>query len=147
VQSTVPACPDCGSAYRVVPYRTVSSLTPSSSCVDFAIQFAKALGARVVVFSHSPSKKDDCLSLGADEFVTTDKEGFEKPFFDKIDYILSCADVETIPLGELASTLKVGGLVTSVGLPDGEWKGLQPQLMASNGSSIGCSHIGSKKEA
>ncbi|GFZ45010.1 alcohol dehydrogenase (NADP+) [Saitozyma sp. JCM 24511] len=113
----------------------------------FAIQFAKALGARVVVFSHSPSKKADCLSLGADEFVTTDSEGFEKPFFDKIDYILSCADVETIPLGELASTLKVGGLVTSVGLPDGEWKGLQPQLMASNGSSIGCSHIGSKKEA
>ncbi|WWD18643.1 hypothetical protein CI109_103096 [Kwoniella shandongensis] len=113
----------------------------------FAIQFAKALGAHVIVFSHSPSKKEDSLSLGADEFVSTDEDGFADKYFDKIDYILSAADAEKIPLSDLLSTLKIDGKITSVGLPDKPWEGLQPQIMASNASCIGCSHIGSKKEA
>ncbi len=47
----------------------------------------------------------------------------------------------------MMSMLKIEAKFTSVGLPDGAWEGLQPQIMASNASSIGCSHIGSKKEA
>jgi len=112
-----------------------------------AIQFAKALGARVIVFSHSPNKKQDCLDLGADEFVVSGEKDFAKPYFDKLDYILSAADVESIPLGDFVSMLKIDGKLTSVGLPDGEWTGLQPQMMASNASCIGTSHIGSKVEA
>jgi len=34
-----------------------------------AVKFAKALGAHVVVFTTSPSKKEDALRLGADEVV------------------------------------------------------------------------------
>lgn len=113
---------------------------------DLAIQFAKALGARVIVFSHSPSKKQDSLDLGADEFVVSGEKDFAKPYFDKLDYILSAADVESIPLGDFVSMLKIDGKLTSVGLPDGEWTGLQPQMMASNASCIGTSHIGSKVE-
>ncbi|WVW84862.1 hypothetical protein I302_106897 [Kwoniella bestiolae CBS 10118] len=112
-----------------------------------AIQFAHHLGAKVVVFSHSPDKKSDALSLGADEFVSTSDEGFAKKYFDKIDYILSAADANSIPLGDLLSTLKVDGKLTSVGLPDEAWEGLQPQMMASNAACVGCSHVGSKKEA
>ncbi len=48
------------------------------------------------MFSHSDNKKEDSLKLGADEFVTTDTDGFAKPYFDKLDYILSCADVEKL---------------------------------------------------
>lgn len=33
----------------------------------FAVQFAKALGAEVVLFSHSPGKAADALRLGADK--------------------------------------------------------------------------------
>lgn len=113
---------------------------------DFAIQFAKALGAKVVVFSHSPNKKDDCMKLGADEFVATGEEGFAKPYFDKVDYLLSAADAAKIPLDDLFSTLKVGAVATSVGLPDEPWQ-LHPMQMAANGCSIGTTHIGSKKEA
>jgi alcohol dehydrogenase (NADP+) len=105
------------------------------------------LGAKVVVFSHSPNKKDDALKLGADEFVATGEEGFSKKYFDKIDYMLSAADAANLPLSDLLSTLKIDGRMTSVGLPDGPWEGLQPQIMQSNSSAIGCSHIGSKKEA
>ncbi len=114
---------------------------------DFAIQFAKALGAKVVVFSHSTSKKDDCLKiLGADEFVATADKDFEKPYFDKIDFMLSTADAAAIPISELLSTLKLDCKFVSVGLPDGDWEGLKPQIMQSNASCIGCSHIGSKVE-
>jgi len=112
-----------------------------------AIQFAKALGAKVIVFSHSPNKKEDALKLGADEFVATGEKDFAKPYFDKLDYILSAADAANLPLGDLLSTLKIDGRLTSVGLPDGTWEGLHPMVMASNASAIGCSHIGSKKEA
>ncbi|KAK6908002.1 hypothetical protein I203_102003 [Kwoniella mangroviensis CBS 8507] len=113
----------------------------------FAIQFAHHLGAKVIVFSHSPNKKEDALSLGADEFVSTSDEGFAEKYFDKIDYILSAADANSIPLGDLLSTLKIDGKLTSVGLPDEAWEGLKPQSMASNAACVGCSHIGSKKEA
>ncbi|WRT67963.1 uncharacterized protein IL334_004937 [Kwoniella shivajii] len=111
-----------------------------------AIQFAHHLGAKVIVFSHSPDKKEDAISLGADEFVVTSEDGFADKYFDKLDYILSAADANMIPLGDLLGTLKVDGRMTSVGLPDEPWKGLQPQAMASNASALGASHIGSKKE-
>ena len=119
----------------------------TDSPADFAIQFAKALGAHVIVFSHSPNKKDDSHKLGADEFVVTSEEGFEKKYFDKIDYILSAADAAKIPLTELMSTLKIGGVLTSVGLPDEPWHEFSPGAMNPNASHINSTHIGSKKEA
>ena len=61
--------------------------------------------------------------------------------------MLSTADAASIPLSDLLTTLKVNGRFTSVGLPDEEWTGLQPQMMASNAAAIGASHIGSKVEA
>lgn len=112
-----------------------------------AIQFAKAMGAHVIAFSHSPSKKQDCLDLGADEYVSSEDKDFAKPYFDKLDFLLSAADVESIPLDAFLSTLKVGAKIVSVGLPDAPWEGLHPMAMASNASSIGTTHIGSKKEA
>ena len=113
----------------------------------FAIQFAKALGAKVIVFSHSPDKKDDSIKLGADEFVVTSEDGFAKKYFDKIDYILSAADAAKIPLADLMSTLKVGGVFTSVGLPDEPWQEFSPGAMNPNASHVNSTHIGSKKEA
>ena len=112
-----------------------------------AVQFADALGAKVVVFSHSANKKEDCLKFGADHVVITgEDEKFAEEWFDKIDYILSCADAAKLPLADLLSTLKIDGKFTSVGLPDEEWH-LQPQAMNGNASCLSSSHIGSKKEA
>jgi len=70
----------------------------------YAIQFAKALGSQVVVFSHSPNKEvcrelveaesdlifffqKDAKDLGTDEFVVT-KEGFTNSLQDKLDLII-----------------------------------------------------------
>ncbi|KAI9634671.1 chaperonin 10-like protein [Dioszegia hungarica] len=111
-----------------------------------AIQFAHAMGAKVIVFSHSANKKDDALKLGADEFVLSGEKDFAKPYFDKLDFILSAADVHNLPISDFLSMLKVEAKMVSVGLPDKEWEGLQPQIMASNASAIGTTHIGSKVE-
>lgn len=111
-----------------------------------AIQFAHALGAKVLVFSHSPNKKDDAIKLGADEFVSTAEEGFAKKHFDSLDYILSAADAASIPIGDIMSCLKIGATMTSVGLPDDHWQ-LKPTDLMGNMAAIGSSHIGSKKEA
>jgi alcohol dehydrogenase (NADP+) len=86
------------------------------------------------------------MKLGADEFVSSGEKDFAKPYFDKLDFILSAADVESIPISDFLSMLKVEAKMVSVGLPDKEWSGLQPQIMASNASAIGTTHIGSKKE-
>jgi len=115
----------------------------------FAIQFAKALGAKVIVFSHSANKKDDAIKLGADEFVVTSEDGFEKPYFDKMDFMLSTADSASLPFDKFLSILKIEGRFNSVGLPDAEttWDGIHPMQFASNAACIGATHIGSKKEA
>ena len=115
---------------------------------DFAILFAKALGAKVIVFSHSANKKDDCLKiLGADEFVVSGEEGFAKPYADKIDYMLSTANAAKLPLEEFLTMLKVDGKFTSVGLPEEPWDGLKPGMFNGNASCLSSSHIGSKVEA
>ena len=119
----------------------------SHSLADFAIQFAKALGAKVIVFSHSPDKESDAKKLGADEFVVTSKDDFAKPYFDKLDYILSAADAAKLPISDLVTTLKVDGKFTSVGLPDEPWTDLHPAKLVSSAASVGATHIGSKKEA
>lgn len=129
------------------PLVAISESNTLTDHPDFAIQFAKALGAHVIVFSHSPNKKEDALKLGADEFVTTDNKDFAEKYFDKVDYILSAADAAHIPLADFLSTLKVGGTLTSVGLPDEPWKDFSPGALNPAGASIQSTHIGSKKEA
>lgn len=66
-----------------------------------AIQFAKALGAKVTVFSHSPSKAVDAMGLGADKFISTGDEDFAESLQDPFDFILSTADANEVPMGEL----------------------------------------------
>src|SRR5262249_30622232 len=44
-----------------------------------AVKFAKAMGAKVTVLSHSPGKREDALRLGADDVVIIrHQESFEK---------------------------------------------------------------------
>ncbi|KIM37785.1 hypothetical protein M413DRAFT_30702 [Hebeloma cylindrosporum] len=113
----------------------------------FAIQFAKALGAEVIAFSHSPEKKDDAMKLGADEFVVTG-EGFAKDMQGKVDLIICTADVsEGIPLADLLSTLSVNGRCIMVAIPDNSLPPLHSLQLIGNGAFLGGSHIGSKKEA
>lgn len=81
--------------------------------------FAKALGAEVYVFSHSPDKKDDAIKMGAKEFVVTSEEDWYKPYNFQLDFILNTADaVHKFNMPNYFSMLKVMGKFHCVGFGD-----------------------------
>lgn len=112
----------------------------------FAIMWAKALGAEVYALSHSPSKKDDALKLGAKEFINTNEDNWAQPYANTFDFILNCADAtHKFNLPTYYSTLKIMGKFHCVGF------GNQPltinvQDFAATGCYIGASHIGNRPE-
>jgi len=110
--------------------------------------WAKALGAEVYAFSHSASKKEAALKLGADHFIDTSIKGFEKPLQGEIDLMISTAsDVQKLPFSEFLSTLAVHGRLVYVGMPEDKLPQVRAQELSNNGCFIGSSHIGNKKEA
>jgi len=111
----------------------------------YAVLFAKALGAEVIVFSHSERKKEDALKMGADEFVITNK-GFEEKYKMSLDIIVCTSSSSSLPLNEFITTLDVGKHFVFVGMPEDEWPSLTSQAMAPNGAFVGSSHIGCRTE-
>lgn len=81
------------------------------------VKFAVAMGAEVTVISHSESKKDDALRMGADNFVVIkDKEDL-KPLRRKFDLILNTVSA-LIDINAYLGTLKIDGTMVIIGLPD-----------------------------
>jgi len=114
----------------------------------FAIMWARALGAEVTALSHSSSKKDTALKLGAHHFVDTTKKGWHEDLAFTFNFILNAADMTNeFDMQAYLSTLAVNGEFHNVGLPDKPLPQMQAQIFTTNGSKIGGSHLGSKKEA
>jgi len=81
------------------------------------VKLAKALGMKVAVLSHSPSKREDALRLGADEFIATkDTEVFKKNA-GRFDLIL---DAVSAPhdFNDYLGLLKRDSTMVLVGIPD-----------------------------
>lgn len=115
-----------------------------------ALQFANALGAEVVAFSRTSSKKEEAIAFGAHKFIATQEdETWSDEFADKFDFILNCASSATgIILEKYLNTLKVDGKYISVGLPPvGEKFEFHPFTFLGNASAFSSSLLGSKKEA
>ncbi|KAK6458175.1 NAD/NADP dependent alcohol dehydrogenase [Scheffersomyces xylosifermentans] len=115
-----------------------------------ALQFANALGAKVVAFSRSSSKKEQAIKLGAHEFVATGEEkDWNKKYDDAFDLILNCASgVDGLALEDYLSVLKVDRKFISVGLPPATKKfEVSPFTFLHQGASFGSSLLGSKTEA
>ncbi|ORY63227.1 uncharacterized protein BCR38DRAFT_436251 [Pseudomassariella vexata] len=113
----------------------------------FAVMWATALGANVTVISHSPSKKDDALKLGAKHFINNGDKDWAKPLAFAFDFVLNTADMtHTFDISQYLSILKVNARFHQVGLPDQSIPNLKPQQFMANGSSIGASHIGNRPE-
>jgi len=114
----------------------------------FAVLFAKALGARVTVFSHSDHKRSDAEKMGADNFVITSEKDFAEKHADQMDLIVVTADVaKGIPIPEMASMMKVNGRIIIVAMPDDPLPEFQSAALASSGVYLGGSHIGNRTEA
>lgn len=115
-----------------------------------AIMISKALGAEVTAFSRTSAKKNDAIKMGAHNFVATaEDKNWSKNYFDSFDLILNCASsTKSLQLNDLLPCLKINKRFLSVGLPhkDEEFD-LKPIQFFSNGSTIGSSKLGSRKEA
>ena len=81
------------------------------------VKLAHAMGARVVVFSTSPSKREDALRLGADEVVISRDADRMAAHAGTFDMILDCVSAEH-DLNAYLNLLRRGGNMTLVGAPD-----------------------------
>ena len=81
------------------------------------VKFAKALGAHVTVLSHSPSKRDAALALGADDFLATNDEGVFAANTLRFNFILDTVSANH-EYDDYLRLLKLNGTMILVGLPD-----------------------------
>jgi uncharacterized zinc-type alcohol dehydrogenase-like protein len=80
-----------------------------------AIKIAKALGAKVVVFTTSQAKADDARRLGADEVVLS-TDAVQMKQHAKLDMILDTVSAKH-DVNDYLSLLKTDGTLVMVGLP------------------------------
>lgn len=81
-----------------------------------AVKIAHALGAHVVAFTTSPSKKDDALRLGADEVVISRNTDEMKKHAGSFDFILDAVSAEH-DINAYINLLGIDGNLTIVGVP------------------------------
>src|SRR5208282_1946876 len=81
-----------------------------------AVKFAHALGARVVVFTTSPNKKEDGLRLGADEVVVSRHADEMQKHAGSFDFILDAVSADH-DINAYIQLLRRGGNLHLVGAP------------------------------
>src|SRR5277367_3545621 len=82
-----------------------------------AVKFAHAFGAHTVVFTTSPSKKDDALRLGADEVVISRNADEMAKHAGSFDFILDCVSADH-DINALLGLLRRDGNLCLVGAPE-----------------------------
>ena len=81
------------------------------------VKFAHAFGAHTVVFTTSPSKKDDALRLGADEVVLSKDANEMAKHAGSFDFILDAVAADH-DLNAYIHLLRRDGTLTMVGAPE-----------------------------
>jgi uncharacterized zinc-type alcohol dehydrogenase-like protein len=80
------------------------------------VKFAKALGAHVTVFSHSPDKENDAREMGADNFVSTKDPEMLKTLSQRFDLILNTVSAD-LDVNLYLNLLALDGTLVVIGLP------------------------------
>jgi uncharacterized zinc-type alcohol dehydrogenase-like protein len=81
------------------------------------VKFAHAFGARVVVFTTSPGKKDDALRLGANEVVYSRDANAMQKHTGSFDFILDAVSAHH-DINAYINLLRPDGTITIVGAPE-----------------------------
>lgn len=81
------------------------------------VKLAHALGAQVTVLSHSPTKREDALKLGADDFIATKDESAFKENASRFDFIFDTVSAKH-DYNAYLNLLKHDGTMVLVGLAD-----------------------------
>lgn len=114
----------------------------------FAVLFARALGAsRVVGISRRADKRDEVLSMGADEYIATGADAsWAKTHANSLDIIISTVSSSDIPLADYLGLLRLDGTFVQVGNPDDGAFRLNPGPLLARRAKIAGSGIGSPDE-
>lgn len=78
------------------------------------VKFAVALGAEVTVIGRTDAKKEDALSFGAIDFITSEEEFQDRA--SSFDLVLNAASAD-VGLDRLLSILRPQGVLVMLGLP------------------------------
>jgi len=89
-----------------------------------AIQFAKAMGAHVTLFSSSDSKKDAAMKLGVNEYVNFRKEDDVKRAAASCDFILNTCPY-AVDVNVFLGCLAKNGVLCYVGIPNHAKDGIE----------------------
>ena len=81
------------------------------------VKIAKAMGAHVVVFTTSPSKKEDAMRLGADEVILSKNDDEMAGHVGTFDFILDCVSADH-DINVYLGMLKHDGELSLVGAPE-----------------------------
>lgn len=80
------------------------------------VKFAVAMGAKVTVLSHTPSKKQDALDMGAHLFVSTAEKEQLRDLSKSFDLILNTVSAE-LDINTYIDLLTLDGTLVVIGLP------------------------------
>lgn len=80
------------------------------------VKFAVAMGAQVTVLSHSPSKREDALAMGAHNFISTSEVEKMKLLSNSFDLILNTVSAE-LDINTYLNLLTLDGTLVVIGLP------------------------------
>ncbi|TRZ72472.1 MAG: NAD(P)-dependent alcohol dehydrogenase [Streptomycetaceae bacterium] len=108
------------------------------------VKFAKAMGAEVTVFSHSPSKEKDALAMGAHHFVCTTDITVLHSMRKKFDLIINAVSAE-LDINEYLKLLKIDSTLVIVGIP-GKPYAVEAGVMLDGRRNLAGSMIGAVSE-
>ncbi len=114
----------------------------------FALQFAKAHGARVILTSSSDEKLARGKELGADLTINYrskpewDKEVFELTAKEGVDHVVEVGGAGTLPLSLRA--VKTGGHVYLIGVLTGKGAGVDPTPVLAKSIYLDGVYVGSR---
>ena len=108
-----------------------------------ALLMLRALGCETTAFSTSPTKRDEALAMGAQEFAcSTDPKDIRK-HLGRFDLVLSTVHAR-LDWTTYLQTLKANGTLCLLGMPPGVIQ-FPPSLLVTGQRSITGSDIGSRK--
>jgi alcohol dehydrogenase (NADP+) len=81
------------------------------------VKIAKAMGAKVTVLSHSPRKKDDALTLGAEDFIATADEKVFRKNAGRFAFVLDTVSAQH-DYNSYLNVLRRDGTMILVGVPE-----------------------------
>ncbi|KAJ2088544.1 hypothetical protein IW138_004133 [Coemansia sp. RSA 986] len=85
-----------------------------------AIQYARALGAEVVAFSHSPNKHKQCLKLGASKFIDTSNKEEVDAVRQSLNYLFVTSNAKDSQYNEFVTWMNFEGQIILLAIPEGK---------------------------